>query len=43
MADDSDIVPTNRHSGLSPSFGQAGEMLTAKELEQLLKIRVKTI
>lgn len=43
MADDRDFTLTNRSSALPSGFGQVGEMLTAKELEQLLKISVKTI
>jgi len=43
MENDRRVTPINGSSTLSSGFGQIGEMLTAKELEQLLKISVKTI
>jgi excisionase family DNA binding protein len=43
MASDIGVTPSNRRSGLSSSSGEVGEMLTAKELERLLKISVKTL
>ena len=43
MGSVSDITSTSGGLARSSNFGQVGEMLTAKELEQLLKISVKTI
>ena len=48
MTDDQHSIPTKGTLGLRPgapetSPGQAGEMFTAKELQQILKISVKTI
>jgi excisionase family DNA binding protein len=37
------VTPINGTPSLSSGSGQIGEMLTAKELEQLLKISAKTI
>jgi len=36
-------TPDSRASALEANPGQAGEMFTAKELEQILKISVKTL
>ena len=43
MANDHDLGSTSESPKLKSGLGQAGEMLTAKDLEQLLKISVKTI
>ncbi len=43
MANERDIGLTSEASKVSSALGQAGEMFTAKELERLLKISVKTI
>jgi excisionase family DNA binding protein len=48
MADDQNLTPARSSHGPRPgapetSPGQAGEMFTAKELQQILKISVKTI
>jgi excisionase family DNA binding protein len=43
MANDNGSTPNHRRSGLSSSSGELGEMLTAKELQQLLKISAKTL
>lgn len=43
MANNRRITRTNGSSALSSGISQVGEMLTAKEPEQLLKISVKTI
>jgi excisionase family DNA binding protein len=48
MTDDQDLTPTKRNFGpgsstSEASHGLAGEMFTARELEQILKISVKTI
>ncbi len=43
MASDRGIPLSNRRCALASSSGELGEMLTAKELEQMLKISVKTL
>ena len=48
MTDDQELIPTRgirdaRSGALKMSSGQAVEMFTAKELQQILKISVKTI
>ena len=43
MASNRGITPSNRKPDLSSSSGEVGEMLTAKELEHLLKISAKTL
>jgi len=43
MALNRGITPSNGSSVVSSGISQVGEMLTAKDLEQLLKISAKTI